>query len=80
MVPSRNTISIESPGTSVADACTAPGASVLVVEDDPDTQSAVAHHLIGCGFEVTVAADGVTAMRIVRETRQRVVYLDMNVR
>jgi len=51
---------------------------VLVVEDDPDTQSAVAQYLRECGFEVTVAADGVTAMRIVRETHQRVVYLDMN--
>ena len=58
--------------------CSDPKRSVLVVEDHPDTQSAVAEHLMQCGFEVTVAADGMTAMQLLHETRPDIVYLDMN--
>jgi len=54
------------------------GPLVLIVEDHPDTQSMVAEHLTGRGFEVVVAADGITAMQIVRDRRPRLVYLDLN--
>jgi DNA-binding response OmpR family regulator len=54
------------------------GALVLVVEDHPDTQSMVAEHLTERGFEVVVAADGITAMQIVRDRRPDIVYLDVN--
>ena len=51
---------------------------VVVVEDHPDTQSAVAEQLRECGFEVAVASDGITALRIIRERRPEIVYLDLN--
>jgi len=54
------------------------GLLVLVVEDHPDTQSMVAEHLTERGFEVVVAADGITAMQIIRDRRPRLVYLDVN--
>ena len=55
-----------------------PGPLVLIVEDHPDTQSMVAEHLTEHGFEVLVAADGLTAMQIVRDRRPELVYLDVN--
>ena len=51
---------------------------VLVVEDHPDTQSAVAEHLAESGFEVAVASDGLAALEFVRERHPQVVYLDLN--
>ena len=51
---------------------------VVVVEDHPDTQSAVAEQLRECGFEVEVASDGLTALAIIRERRPELVYLDLN--
>jgi DNA-binding response OmpR family regulator len=51
---------------------------VLVVEDHPDTQSAVAMHLAECGFEVAVASDGLTALQFIRENHPALVYLDLN--
>jgi DNA-binding response OmpR family regulator len=51
---------------------------VLVVEDHPDTQSAVAEQLAECGFEVAVASDGIEALRMIREKRPALVYLDLN--
>jgi DNA-binding response OmpR family regulator len=50
---------------------------ILVVEDHPDTQSAVAEHLSQRGFEVLVASDGETAMRLARARRPDLVYLDL---
>jgi DNA-binding response OmpR family regulator len=49
-----------------------------VVEDHPDTRTAVAEHLIQCGFDVSVASDGDRAMHLLREMRPDVVYVDMN--
>jgi two-component system, OmpR family, phosphate regulon response regulator PhoB len=51
---------------------------VLVVEDHPDTQAAVAELLAERGFEVAIASNGEAAMRAVRENRPDLVYLDMN--
>src|SRR5215475_4006688 len=51
---------------------------VVVVEDHPDTQSAVAEQLRECGFEVAVAGDGITALEIIRQRRPELVYLDLN--
>jgi DNA-binding response OmpR family regulator len=51
---------------------------VLVVEDHPDTQSAVAEHLSESGFEVAVASDGLAALAMIRERRPTLVYLDLN--
>src|SRR5215831_11737255 len=50
---------------------------ILVVEDHPDTQSAVAIHLSMHGFEVLVASDGETALQLVRERRPSLVYIDL---
>jgi len=74
----QRAVHIESSRIPVARPCNDRKDSVLVVEDHPDTQTAIAEHLIRCGFEVTVAADGLTAMRLLHETRPDVVYLDMN--
>jgi two-component system, OmpR family, phosphate regulon response regulator PhoB len=54
------------------------GQLVLVVEDHEDTQAFVAHHLEGYGFDVATASDGESAMRLMRERRPALVYLDMN--
>lgn len=51
---------------------------VLVVEDNPDVQAAAAEHLVERGFDVVLASDGDTALRILRERRPEVVYLDLN--
>jgi DNA-binding response OmpR family regulator len=51
---------------------------VLVVEDDPDVQALAAEHLTQRGFDVALAADGHTALRILRESRPELVYLDLN--
>jgi two-component system, OmpR family, phosphate regulon response regulator PhoB len=54
------------------------GQLVLVVEDHEDTQTCVAEQLSEYGFEVATAADGESAMRLMRERRPALVYLDMN--
>src|SRR4051794_4740464 len=51
---------------------------VLVVEDHPDTQSALAAHLEEQGWEVAVASDGDSALRIARDRRPDLVCLDVN--
>src|SRR4029079_18752210 len=51
---------------------------ILVVEDHPDPQAAVAYYLGNRGFEVEVASHGDDAMRLLREKRPDLVYLDMN--
>jgi two-component system chemotaxis response regulator CheY len=54
------------------------GQLVLVVEDHQDTQTCVAQQLEDYGFEVATASDGESAMRLMRERRPALVYLDMN--
>jgi len=54
------------------------GQLVLVVEDHEDTQTCVAQLLEEYGFEVATASDGESAMRLIRERRPALVYLDMN--
>jgi len=51
---------------------------VLLVEDDPDIRSLVAEHLMKIGFDVCVAEDGETAMKMIRERLPGVVCLDLN--
>jgi DNA-binding response OmpR family regulator len=50
----------------------------LVVEDHEDTQACVAEELADHGFDVVTASDGESAMRLIRERRPALVYLDMN--
>jgi DNA-binding response OmpR family regulator len=52
--------------------------SALVVEDHPDTQSALAAHLEQNGWEVAVASDGEEALRIARKCRPRLICVDLN--
>lgn len=54
------------------------GQLVLIVEDHEDTQACVARELEDHGFEVATASDGESAMRLMRERRPALVYLDMN--
>jgi CheY-like chemotaxis protein len=54
------------------------GQLVLVVEDHEDTQACVAQQLEDYGFEVATASDGESALRLIRERRPALVYLDMN--
>ncbi|HMI84059.1 MAG TPA: response regulator [Polyangiaceae bacterium] len=54
------------------------GQLVLVVEDHEDTQTCVAQQLEDYGFEVATASDGESALRLIRERRPALVYLDMN--
>jgi DNA-binding response OmpR family regulator len=51
---------------------------VLAVEDHPDTRSAIAEHLAERGWAVEVALDGDTALRLAREQRPDLLYLDLN--
>jgi DNA-binding response OmpR family regulator len=50
----------------------------LVVEDHPDTQSALAAHLEQDGWKVEVASDGDDALRIAHDRRPELVCLDLN--
>jgi CheY-like chemotaxis protein len=54
------------------------GQLVLVVEDHEDTQTCIVEQLLDYGFDVVTASDGETAMRLIRERRPALVYLDMN--
>jgi two-component system chemotaxis response regulator CheY len=51
---------------------------ILVVEDHPDTQSAVAELLIERGWDVSLASDGDIALHSMRENRPELVCLDLN--
>lgn len=50
---------------------------VLVVDDEPAIRRALQISLSARGFEVTAAADGLTALRAFRETKPEVVVLDL---
>ncbi|HVS02652.1 MAG TPA: response regulator [Thermoanaerobaculia bacterium] len=49
---------------------------VLVVEDQPATRSALEELLVGNGFEVAVASDGLQALEVARAFRPTVVLMD----
>ena len=51
---------------------------ILVVEDEPEIRSLVAEHLIAAGYDVCLASDGETALRLVRERHPGLVCLDLN--
>jgi len=51
---------------------------VLIVEDHPDTQSALAEAFEQNGYEAVVAFDGDTGLSIVRERHPALVCLDLN--
>ena len=51
---------------------------ILIVEDHPDTQSAVAELLIERGWNVALASDGDIALHSMRENRPELVCLDLN--
>ena len=50
---------------------------VLVVDDDPKIVALVRAYLVSGGFDVATAADGVHALRLIRERRPRLVVLDL---
>ena len=51
---------------------------VLIVEDHPDTQSALAEVFEQNGYETVVASDGDAGLRIVREKHPALVCLDLH--
>jgi two-component system response regulator MtrA len=50
---------------------------VLVVDDDPKIASLVQLYLERAGFEVAVAADGLAALRLMREIEPALIVLDL---
>ncbi|HET8600562.1 MAG TPA: response regulator transcription factor [Segeticoccus sp.] len=54
-----------------------PEARLLVVEDEPNIRELLATSLRFAGFEVHVAGDGNTALRLARETEPDLVVLDV---
>ena len=52
--------------------------SVLVVEDNPDTAESLARFLrLGCGYEVSIASDGLKGVRMALELHPDVVVCDL---
>jgi two-component system phosphate regulon response regulator PhoB len=51
--------------------------TILLVEDDPDIRHLVSYKLTKAGFEVTAVADGLAALRAVRENPPDLVLLDV---
>lgn len=51
--------------------------SVLLVEDDRNLQEAVRYNLVAEGYDVSVAADGETALKLARERRPDLIVLDL---
>lgn len=54
-------------------------AQVLVVEDDGDLLLALSEHLEARGFDVTRAADGVSAMEMLRRAEYDALLLDLGI-
>lgn len=53
-------------------------ASVLIIEDDPDTADSLARFLrIGCGYTVATASDGLTGIRMAVADQPDVVVCDI---
>ena len=52
-------------------------AKILVVDDDPLMLLACQHLLIGAGYEVLGAADGLDALEIARKERPDLILLDL---
>jgi len=50
---------------------------ILIVEDEPDIQELVRFNLTQAGFDVEVAADGDTALAMLRERRPDLLVLDL---
>ena len=50
---------------------------VLAIEDDPAVQRALRRTFETAGFDITIAADGTSAMDVFRATMPRVVILDL---
>src|SRR5262249_48837423 len=55
-----------------------PGATVLIVDDDPLVQQLMKSQLEQEGFRVLIAADGVTGLRLARENRPDTIILDIH--
>ena len=70
---------VTGPGRAVSGsgAAPAPGAAVLLVEDDGAARSAVATTLAARGFRVAEAADGRSALRLWESSRPDLVLLDL---
>ncbi|RSM72260.1 response regulator [Actinoplanes sp. ATCC 53533] len=51
--------------------------TILLVEDDPDIRHLVSYKLTKGGFDVTAVADGLAALRAVRENPPDLVLLDV---
>ena len=50
---------------------------ILIVEDEADVAELVAHHLGKAGFSVEVAADGLSALDLIRSNPPALVVLDL---
>lgn len=50
---------------------------ILVVDDEPSLQETVAYNLRKQGFEVSVAADGLTALTLARQIKPDLIILDL---
>ncbi len=55
----------------------APGASVLVVDDDPAVRELIQRFLAADGYRVATAADGDEGLRVARKLVPRVIVLDV---
>ena len=51
--------------------------AILVVEDDPVLRETIVHNLRRAGHDTSVAADGVTALRVARDEPPDLVMLDL---
>jgi two-component system phosphate regulon response regulator PhoB len=50
---------------------------ILIVEDEADVAELVAHHLAKAGFAVEMAADGLSALELIRSNPPALVVLDL---
>jgi CheY-like chemotaxis protein/signal transduction histidine kinase len=66
------------PGPQATPAGAHRGATILVVDDDPLIQQLLKGQLELEGFDVALAPDGVTALRLVRERRPASIILDIH--